>query len=107
MSALKHRYSAQRTYLDGTFFQYQSTSYHNLLIRSSDMKVPSSSLVDHVIRDMATVQCHRHHDQFLDSFNVWARMNIRSIVDEVLGLLGRERVDERRWLQVVGMEVER
>jgi hypothetical protein len=34
-------------------------------------------------------------------------MNVGSIVVEVLRLLRRERVDERRGLQVVGMEVER
>ena len=41
--------SMKQTDLDGAFLQYETTSYHDLLIGSTDMKVPAPALIDQVV----------------------------------------------------------
>ena len=39
----------KQTDLDGTFLQDETTSYHDLLIGSTDVKVPPSALINQVV----------------------------------------------------------
>lgn len=47
------------------------------------MKVPGPALVDHVVRDMATVEGHGHHSQLLDGVDIWGERDVLDLWEGV------------------------
>jgi hypothetical protein len=58
------------THLDGTLLQNHSAGNHDLLVGTSDVKVPPAG-VSLEVGDVAAVEGHGHHGEFLDGLGVW------------------------------------
>ena len=69
MSAGAER-KGKETNLDGTLLENHPASGHDLLIGASDVEIPSPSMVCEEVGDVAAMQGHGHHCDFLDSIRV-------------------------------------
>lgn len=91
---VRHRIECvkRRVYLDWTLFQDHAAGNHDLRVRPSNVKVPSSAVVGQKIGDMTTVERHSHHGKLLDSFSVGGSRSIGEGAVYMVKVGGRVRV---------------
>lgn len=74
------------THLDGALLQNHTTSEQDLLVGTSDVKVPAAG-VDHEVGYVAAMQGHGHHGEFLDGFAIWLSGRVGNIVVYMLEMV--------------------
>ena len=60
----------RETNLDGTFLENHAASGHDLLVGTTDVKIPGPSMICEEVGNVAAMQGHGHHCDFLDSIRI-------------------------------------